>query len=429
MQALRGYPVTIVLILICTASFALFGPAQVSVAPTLVSVFVNVFGHGDLMHLLFNMVLLFIAGQRAEQTLGSVTTVYLVATCMTIGTLAQFVLVDGQFAGISGPVYGLIAFVILEGRPRQFQYIQCALIAVFLALEIVYLSDRLAIYPHVTSAIIGGVFAMFGNLFGSKGPQLKPMQAVHIPKVVAIINQTDDDDAAEAEDEFLDGGLEGMFVLIDRGQIMGCIGYSPDDHSPEIAWLSWTYLDAEYAGQGYGSQMMNDMLGKLNEFGVRKIFIATSDYEDFGKKIYAAAHKMYEDFGATVEMTVPDYHTVGEAKIVYGLDNPEYHPGPVPAPSENEGIAIEGSAKEPETDNVRGLTWSETPVGIAGLDHAIDKARNKGARMVVLAIPSDLSDANSATLESQGFVTCGKLSDYYSSGLHQVWWTCSVLCE
>lgn len=268
---------------------------------------------------------------------------------------------------------------------------------------------------------------MFGNLFGSKGPQLKPMQPVHIPKVVAIINQTDDDDAAEAEAEFLDGGgLEGMFVLMDRGEVMGCIGYSPDDHSPDIAWLSWTYLDAEYAGQGYGSQMMNDLLGKLKDYGVRKIFIATSDYEDFGKKIYAAAHKMYEDFGATVEMTVPDYHNVGESKIVFGLENPEYEGGPALEQSENEGLAIETISKEPETDNVFGLMWSEVPVGIAGLDHAVDKARNKGARMVALAIPSDLSDANSAALESQGFISCGKLTDYYASGLHQVWWTCSL---
>ena len=268
---------------------------------------------------------------------------------------------------------------------------------------------------------------MFGNLFGSKGPALKPMQISHVSKVIEIINQTDDDDAAEAEQEFLDGdGLEGMYVLMDRGQIMGCIGYSPDDASPEIAWLSWTYLDEEYAGQGYGSQMMNDLLGILKDYGVRKIFIATSDYEDFGKKIYAAAHKMYEDFGASVELTVPDYHTIGEAKIVYGLDNPEYEAGPAPAPSENEGIAIGGSAKEPETDNVRGLTWSEVPVGVAGLDHAIEKARNKGARMLVLAIPSDLSDANSAALESHGFATCGKLADYYNLGLHQTWWVCSL---
>ena len=135
---------------------------------------------------------------------------------------------------------------------------------------------------------------------------------------------------------------------------------------------------------------------------------------------------MYEDFGASVELTVPDYHTIGEAKIVYGLDNPEYEAGPAPAPSENEGIAIGGSAKEPETDNVRGLTWSEVPVGVAGLDHAIEKARNKGARMLVLAIPSDLSDANSAALESHGFATCGKLADYYNLGLHQTWWVCSL---
>lgn len=428
MIAPRGAIVTFALIIICTLAYLVYGPAHAGRDASVMGAFGRVFLHGDLKHFAFNMVLLLFAGSRTEDVLGWYRTLVLVLVCIVVGTLTQIALVDTQFAGVSGPVYGMVAFAVIVDRPRRMQLLNAAIIAVVLLSEVLYLSDTVAIYPHITSATIGAAYAMFGNLFGSKGPTLKPMQMTHIAKVVGIIHQTDDDDAAEAEAEFLEpGGLEGMFVLMDRGEVMGCIGYSPDDHSPEIAWLSWTYLDAAYAGQGYGSQMMNDMLGKLNAFGVRKIFIATSDYEEFGKKIYAAAHKMYEDFGAEVEMTVPDYHTVGEAKIVYGLNNPEFQIGDPPAPSENEGIAISGSAKEPETDNVRGLTWSEVPVGVAGLDHAIEKARNKGARMVVLSLPSDLSDANSAALESHGFTKSGKLTDYYNSGLHQDWWICSVL--
>lgn len=427
MPAARGYPVTLALCLICAAAFALYGPVQSSRTPSLSWAFVKVFLHGDIAHLVFNIAILFFAGSRVEPILGLWRMVALILLCIIVGTVVQFTLVDGNFAGISGPAYGVAVFAILQGRSGTDRTLNIILIALVLLLEVVFLSQTVAVYPHITSASIGGAFAMFGNLFGSKGPALKPMQMSHVSKVIEIINQTDDDDAAEAEQEFLDGdGLEGMYVLMDRGEVMGCIGYSPDDGSPEIVWLSWTYLDAEYAGQGWGSQMMNDLLGILKDYGVRKVFIATSDYEEDGERIYAAAHKMYEEFGATVELTIPDYHTVGEAKIIYGLDNPEYEAGPAPEPSENEGIAIGGSSKEPETDNVRGLTWSEVPVGVAGLDHAVEKARNKGARMLVLAIPSDLSDANSAALETHGFVTCGKLANYYNLGLHQTWWACSL---
>lgn len=135
---------------------------------------------------------------------------------------------------------------------------------------------------------------------------------------------------------------------------------------------------------------------------------------------------MYEDFGATVELKVPDYHNPSEAKIVYGLSNPEYViEGDVPA-SENTGLVINDVAPEPETSGVLGLVWEERPVGVAGLEYAIEKATKKMARMAVLAIPSDISEANAEALEAQGFKKCGSLEGYYNPVLHQVWWTCSL---
>ncbi|MEO1308584.1 MAG: rhomboid family intramembrane serine protease [Pseudomonadota bacterium] len=57
---------------------------------------------------------------------------------------------------------------------------------------------------------------------------------------------------------------------------------------------------------------------------VVSIFIATSDYAENGVPIYANAFRLYEEFGANIELKIPDYHSPGETKIVYGLANPEY---------------------------------------------------------------------------------------------------------
>lgn len=268
---------------------------------------------------------------------------------------------------------------------------------------------------------------MFSAIFGNKGPTLKPMQLAHIDRVVSIIDETDDDDAEEAQEDFVENGVDKMFVLMHKGEVIGVTGFSLDHQVHDIAWLSWTYLTKEYAGQGHGSQMLNDLLGKLKTYGVRKLFIATSDYKDFGRPIYAAAHKMYEDFGASVELKIPQYHGEYEAKIIYGLDNPEFVDEGIYQNSSDTGLEITGVSEEPETDDVLGLSWIERPVGLSGMEYALDKARSAKAKMLVLAIPSDLSDANVEMLEKHQFKNCGMLKDYYRNGLNQVWWVCSDL--
>ncbi|WP_169788518.1 rhomboid family intramembrane serine protease [Litoreibacter arenae] len=420
-------PVTLALCALAIIGYLGFGAASPDAPPdNLADALLAVFRHGNIRHVGLNVALLLIAGPITESRLGSAWTLVMVALSAVLGTIAQFYLVGPAFVGLSGPVYAMIACAVLTTvRPENQIWVAVAIAAV-LGAEIYWLSDKIAIYPHLLSTLIGGSFAMLSSLFGSKHPTLKPMQYSHVSQVVAIINETDEDDAAEAENLLLDEGVDGMFVLMHKGRVVGVTGYEPDDQVDDVCWLSWTYLAQEYLGQGYGSQMMNDLLGKLNKQGYRKVFIATSDYKDFGRSIYAGAHRMYEDFGAEVEMTLPDYHNVGEAKIVYGLENPEFQAGEPPMPSEKTGIAISGIAPEPETKGVVGLIWQETPAGVAGLDHYLEKARGQQARIAVIALPSDLSRENAEALETHGFKEAGKLTDYYSLGLHQVWWMCSL---
>jgi len=134
---------------------------------------------------------------------------------------------------------------------------------------------------------------------------------------------------------------------------------------------------------------------------------------------------MYEDFGAEVELKIPQFHGTREAKIVYGLNNPEFLPGPAEPASVKTGLRIRDGAFEAESDRVMGLVWRETDEGLSGMGEALQDARRQYAKQVSLAVPSDLSEANTAALMSHGFEKVGQLKDYYSPGLHQDWWICS----
>lgn len=384
----------------------------------------GVLRHGNLGHLLTNCVLLGVGGWLTEPRIGSLQTLMLAALCAVLGVFAELVLSGPGFVGMSGVAYGLISFGVLATSPPAHRSTTALLIAVALAAEFALLRSGTAVYTHLASALTGGGLAMFASLFGNKGPTLKPMKWEHVARVVEIIGQTDEDDAAEAESTFLDHGYDNMFVLIEKGTVLGVTGFGVDDQVPDLAWLSWTYLDKAETGRGLGAQMLNDLLGSLSKQGVRKIFIETSDYEDFGKKIYGAAHKLYEEFGANVELTLPDYHAPGEAKIIYGLINPEADDAPAPEQDdESTGLMVTGVERAPETEDVAGLTWQEAPVGVAGLQHYLSQAGEQAFRMAVLAIPSDLSSANADALVASGFEHQGTLKDYYFTGLHQEWWT------
>ena len=332
MDELRSCYITFITCAVLLIAYAVNGPTlNASYLDTLPEALAGVLRHGSLMHLSGNIMVIFFGGIIAEPRLGTGRFVILILACAVCGTLAQYYLAGPRFVGASGISYGLLAYGVMMARPPFGMALAGLAVLTLLVLEFIYLSRSVAVYVHSAGALIGGGLALLEALFGSKTPTLKPMQRSHIARVVEIIGQTDDDDAQEAEDGFLEDGVEGMFVLMQKGEILGVTGYSLDDQVDDVVWLSWTYLDQKHTGQGLGSDMLNSLLGKLKDLGVRKIFMATSDYAAFGRPIYANAHKMYEDFGAQVELTVPDYHDLGEAKIVYGLDNPEFvAPSPPP---------------------------------------------------------------------------------------------------
>lgn len=384
------------------------------------------FRHGSSVHLSLNLLLLFWGGTIVEPKIGWRGLFVLAVACILFGGLAQAMMVGPNFIGISGVVLGVGGYAIVDSMPDDRKWLFFLLGLSGFGLEAILPATNIAVWVHGVSFLIGGAGAMFSKLFntGGSGPQLKPMQLNHLSAVVNIIAQVDEDDAMDAENTLLERGCDGMFVLIERGTVLGVTGYflEPPESAENVAWLSWTYLDRDHRDQGLGGQMLNDLLGKLNQLGVRKIFMATSDYAEDGVVIYQDAHQMYEDFGAVVELVVPDYHAPGEAKIIYGLENPEYEVDEgAPARPVPEGLTITAVEQAPESEDTLALIWQEGGTGITGLQNVAERAGP--ARMAVMAIPSDVSSVYENDLVAAGYSSPGKLSDFYNYGLHQVWWS------
>ena len=178
-----------------------------------------------------------------------------------------------------------------------------------------------------------------------------------------------------------------------------------------------------HQGQGHGRMMVETLLHDLNEQGIRKLFISTSDYREDGVFIYAAAQKFYKSLGAIEELRVPRYHSNSEAKIIFGLVNPNIEPAPAAPFEPCSGVEFTGLVPAPESEGGVALTWAAGASGVSGLDRALDDAGRQNARIVMATLPEDMSEIASDALRGHGFQQDGVLRDYYGAGLSQIWWS------
>ncbi|MGF1455255.1 MAG: GNAT family N-acetyltransferase [Alphaproteobacteria bacterium] len=268
---------------------------------------------------------------------------------------------------------------------------------------------------------------LLGRLFGggdqaaSDGPFVRPMTPGDLAAALAIIEDHDEDDAEEAEESLRERDCAGMLVVEEAGDILGLTGAVVDEDVPDIRWLSWTYVRRDARSRGIGSLMIGELLRILDEDGVRKLFIATSDYQEDGEDLYADAIAFYTDLGAREELRVPDYHDAGEAKIILSLIN-ENAPADEPLTAETAGLSFDDIAEAPESEDGFGLVWHEAEDGVNGLEAQLSRAQEEDARAIFVELPEDLSHLAATALTEAGFSKAGALSDYYGPGADQVHW-------
>jgi len=225
-------------------------------------------------------------------------------------------------------------------------------------------------------------------------------------------------------------------VLTEEDKVVGVTGFRAIDGSQRRAWLSWTYLHADYQGQGMGKSMLNDLLDILRGYDVQKVFVTTSDYIDPETgPLYQKAIELYQAVGFEQEMTLPDYYEAGETQLYYGLHLTETDE--VEIEEEDVSIVFNNLGPIDDAEGVYGIGWETkaasrfsfgkkkvTQFTVEDCQVAVDRAREWEGRAVLVAFPSNVPSIQEP-LQGAGFAQIGQLKDYYQDGLHKVffWYT------
>jgi membrane associated rhomboid family serine protease len=180
MRAMRSDPrVTVGIIIVCAVAFlasgsfglgsagggrllndfALYGPA-IDVNHEYWRLVTGGFLHAGLLHIGFNMYLLWILGQMLEPTLGSGRFAALYATALLWGSFGALLLTpDAHTVGASGAVFGLMGAAAVELRSRGINPFQTDIgMLILFNLGLSFVLSGISIGGHI-GGLIGGALA------------------------------------------------------------------------------------------------------------------------------------------------------------------------------------------------------------------------------------------------------------------------------
>lgn len=143
------------------------------------------FLHGGLLHLAFNMYVLWMLGKQLEPTLGRVGFAAVYFASMLAGSLGVMVLdPDALTVGASGAVFGLFGYAVAAQVVRGINPLQTGLGAVILVnLAFTFLVPGISIGGHV-GGLLGGLAA--GFLYDVVRPKLGAPAPVGVALVAAL---------------------------------------------------------------------------------------------------------------------------------------------------------------------------------------------------------------------------------------------------
>lgn len=260
---------------------------------------------------------------------------------------------------------------------------------------------------------------------------LRPMYMSDLPRVLQIINTYDDEDGEAAEADFHDSGFDHQYVIEQDERVVGVTGYRMVEATDQTAWLSWTYLDPKYCGQGLGKKMVNQLIEQLTQAGGRKLFVKVSDYVDpENGSIYERAFGLYQALGFVVEVTSDDFYDDGESQRILGLTltAPENEEELVQVQEERPNIRFNGMHEIAETDGAYTFEWTvdegfklfgKKSFSRDDLIIGLQAVKEQGGRKVFLTFPSNLVLIHQS-LQAAGFQHIGQLTDYYEVGIHEM---------
>jgi len=252
-----------------------------------------------------------------------------------------------------------------------------------------------------------------------EGTVFREMQADDIRSALAIIEDHDEDDFAWASETY-NQSLFGQFVLEQNGQVVGVTGATPLEGTDGSWAISWTYLQTELRGQGFGRMLLDGLMEQLKTSDCRKVFVNTSDYVDpEDGDIYRDAREAYQAVGFEEEMRHAHYYDVGESQISYGKRVIKHDP--VPHQPNSRKIRLTDIDEIPECDGAYWLAWELDDEGsdVSGMDMIVDQVREWEGRVIFMGFPSDLANADEFMTRAR-FRRDGQLRDYFEDGVDEV---------
>jgi membrane associated rhomboid family serine protease len=141
------------------ADFALFGPS-IAVDHEYWRLVTGGFLHAGLLHIAFNMYLLWVLGQMLETTLGSGRFAALYATALLWGSFGALLLTpDKVTVGASGAVFGLMGAAAVELRSRGINPFQTDIgMLILFNLGLSFVLSGISIGGHI-GGLVGGALA------------------------------------------------------------------------------------------------------------------------------------------------------------------------------------------------------------------------------------------------------------------------------
>ncbi len=252
---------------------------------------------------------------------------------------------------------------------------------------------------------------------------LREMQPEDIRPVFEVIESQDEDDAEEALEGYQEiGGTMDNFVLEANGRVIGVTGYAMPPGCDETYWLAWTYVHDDYANQGNGRIMLNELIQHLKDKGGRMLFVKVSDYvDDEDGAIYAAALHLYKSLGFKEQLVHKEYYDEGESQTILSMRLNEAPASEPEVTDENCPVQFNAVFEIAETDGAYSFGWHDEADAVftqEDVEIGIQQARKDEARALFLSFPQNYSKVNQ-TLLASGFKQSGTLKDYFEDGIHE----------
>ncbi len=258
-------------------------------------------------------------------------------------------------------------------------------------------------------------------------PIFRPMSQSDTRKALSIINDHDEDDFEWAKKTY-DESLVGQYVLELDSRIIGVTGASPIDGTDRAYGISWTYLERNFIGRGYGRTLLENLIDRIRSAGARKAFVNTSDYYDpEDGDIYRDAREAYRAVGFLEEMRHADYYAKGENQISLGMRLEDRGPD-TPHALNSKKIRLTDVDEISECDGAYWLAWELDDEGTdpSSFRMISEQVKEWGGRVIFMAFPSDLEHAAEFMTRCR-FRGDGSLFDYYEDGTDELHYRFNIL--